>query len=86
MSSSNLTLSQRIRGEVDALPYPGWVCRSYAAYNERLGIQVTAITSQGDPLHYEWCFLVTVGKKTELVRRWDTLMEAVTYFEFGGKV
>ena len=85
MSNSNRTLSQTIRDEVDALPYPGWVCMSYAAYNARLKVTVHAVTTADNPLQYTWGQLVTENRSARLAARWDTLMEAATYFEFGGK-
>lgn len=85
MSNSNRTLSQTIRDEVYALPYPGWVCMSYAAYNPRLGVKVHAVTTEDNPLQYTWVQLVVENGSSRLVARWDTLMEAATYFEFGGK-
>lgn len=85
MSNSNRTLSQTIRDEVDALPYPGWVCMSYAAHNARLGVTVHSITTEDNPLQYTWGLVVTVNRSATVVARWDTLMEAATYFEMGGK-
>ena len=87
MSRFNRTIGQQIRDEVESLPYPNWVCVSYGAKNTRLSITLMAVTSADDKLKYVWGFvgMSPSGERT-LRASWDTLMEAATFFEFGGTI